>query len=147
MVPSDSRSDRRPLGDVEVATLVWNGSPPLPASPSRRAVPTTPADRTGARVDCFPIRAAFPVIRPGRHPHLSFRGLLRLHSRYGPSGCSAAQGGLRREASAWSVTQPRRSPATRPNRQLSGWILPPLVMRALGAHRIEVGDEPARTSR
>jgi hypothetical protein len=28
--------------------------------PYRRAVPTTPADRVGARVDCFPTRAAFP---------------------------------------------------------------------------------------
>ncbi len=28
--------------------------------PFRRAVPTTPADRAGARVDCFPTRAAFP---------------------------------------------------------------------------------------
>ena len=27
-----------------------------------------------------------------------------------------------------------RSPATRSNRQLSGWILPPLVIRAFGAH-------------
>jgi hypothetical protein len=28
--------------------------------PFRRAVPTTPADRVGARVDGFPTRAAFP---------------------------------------------------------------------------------------
>ncbi len=42
------------------------------------AVPTTPADRTGAVV-------SFPSVRPspvsaGRHPQLHFRGLLRLHS-------------------------------------------------------------------
>ena len=61
----------------------------------------------GARVDCFPTRAAFPVIRPGRHPRLHFRGLLRLHSRYGPSGCSTAQGGLRYEASTREVARPR----------------------------------------
>jgi hypothetical protein len=35
-------------------------SPSTLASPYRRAVPTTPADRVGARVDCFPTRAAFP---------------------------------------------------------------------------------------
>jgi hypothetical protein len=91
-----------------------DGSPPLPGSPSRRAVPTTPADRTGAPVDCFPIRAAFPDARAGRHPRLHFRGLLRLHSRYGPSSCSATQGGLCHEASTRPVTRPSRSSATRP---------------------------------
>src|SRR6266566_1564877 len=34
------------------------GLPRLPEPPFRRAVPTTPADRAGARVDCFPARAA-----------------------------------------------------------------------------------------
>jgi len=90
----------------------------------------------GAFVDYFPIRAAFPVLQAGRHPHLYFRGLLRLYSRYGPQDCSTA---------------PRRplsrgfDPASRPakplvsyqvNRQLSGWYLPPLVIRAIGAHCI-----------
>lgn len=36
------------------------GLPRLPEPPFRRAVPTTPADRAGARVDCFPAHAAFP---------------------------------------------------------------------------------------
>src|ERR1700688_1957962 len=99
---------------VEAASLVQNRSPPLRASPSRRAMPITPADRMGACVDYLPIRAAFPVIQPGRHPRFHFRGLLRLHSRYGPPGCSTAQGGLCYEASMRSVTQPNRSSATRP---------------------------------
>ena len=86
----------------------------MPASPSRRAMPITPADQMGACVDCLPIRAAFPVIQPGRHPRFHFRGPLRLHSIYGPSGCSTAQGGLCHEASIRSVTQPNRSSATRP---------------------------------
>src|SRR5262245_8791530 len=48
--------------DAEAATLVHDGSPPVTAnSPFRRAVPTTPADRVGARVDYFPTRAAFPT--------------------------------------------------------------------------------------
>ena len=46
--------------DVEDATLAVTGLPRLPEPPFRRAVPTTPADRTGARVDCFPAHAAFP---------------------------------------------------------------------------------------
>jgi hypothetical protein len=97
-------------------------------------VPTTPADRAGARVDCFPAHAAFPKWQEGRHPHCHFRGLLRLHSRYGPPDRSAA---LRRPLSRGS------SPCGRPpeplvgyqiNRQLSGWNLPPLMIRAFGAH-------------
>ena len=40
------------------------------------------------------------------------QGLLGLHTRYGPSDRSTAQGGLCREASALPVTQPSRSLAT-----------------------------------
>jgi hypothetical protein len=47
--------------DVEAANLALDGSPPcIYEPPYRRAVPTTPTDRVGARVDCFPTRAAFP---------------------------------------------------------------------------------------
>ena len=67
------------------------GLPRLPEPPFRRAVPTTPADRAGARVDCFSTHAAFPKWPEGRHPHCHFRGLLRLHLRYGPSDRSAAK--------------------------------------------------------
>jgi hypothetical protein len=49
------------LRDVEAATLALDGVSPCNCEPPyRRAVPTTPADRVGARVDCFPTRAAFP---------------------------------------------------------------------------------------
>ena len=41
MTLSDTRRNRRPDGNVEVATLaLFHGSPPLLASPFRRAVPT-----------------------------------------------------------------------------------------------------------
>jgi hypothetical protein len=120
--------------DVEVATLTVTGLPRLPEPPFRRAVPTTPADRAGADVDCFPAHTAFPKWQEGRHPHCHFRGLLRLHSRYGPPDRSAA---LRRPLSRGS--NPRGCPheplvSYRINRQLSGWILPPLMIRAFGAH-------------
>ena len=81
-----------------------------------------------------PSRAAFPVSRAGRHPRLHFRGLLRLHSNYGPLDRSTAQGGLCHRASVHPVTRTNRLPATRSNRQLSGWFLPPLVLRAFWAH-------------
>jgi hypothetical protein len=96
-----------------------SGSPLLPVSPFQRAVPITPADRTSARVDCFLIRAAFPVSLAGRHPHLHFRGLLRLHSRYGPQDRSAAQGGLRHEASARQL--PNRAARQLPDQSTSIW--------------------------
>src|SRR6202040_864222 len=88
------------------------GLPRLPEPPFQRAVPTTPADRVGAHVDCFPARAAFPKWQEGRHPHCHFRGLLGLHTRYGPLDRSTAQGGLYHEASALPVTQPVRSLAS-----------------------------------
>ena len=110
------------------------GLPRLPEPPFRRAVLTTPADRAGARVDCFPAHAAFPKWPEGRHPHCHFRGLLKLHSRYGPSDRSVA---LRRPLSRGS--SPAGCPAEplvsyRINRQFSGWNLPPLMIRAFGAH-------------
>jgi len=89
-----------PLPSATLRTLPSpvTGLPRLPEPPFRRAVLTTPADRAGARVDCFPAHAAFPKWQEGRHPHCHFRGLLRLHSRYGPPDRSAAQGDLCREA-------------------------------------------------
>ena len=45
-----------PLPSATLRTLPSprTGLPRLPEPPFRRAVPTTPADRAGARVDCFP---------------------------------------------------------------------------------------------
>jgi hypothetical protein len=118
----------------------YDGSPPFHGSPSRRAVPTTPADRMSAHVDYFPIRAAFPDSWAGRHPRLHFRGLLGLHSRYGPPGCSTAQGGLCHEASIRPVTQPNRSSATRPiDNYLGGFFLHWLSV-PFGAHQLS-GDK------
>ena len=112
MTLSDSRPDRRLKATLRPLPSPVTGLPRLPASPFRRAVPTTPADRTGARVDSFPARTAFPKWQEGRHPHCHFRGLLRLHSRYGPPDRSAAQGDLCHEASTQPVTRPSRSSAT-----------------------------------
>ena len=70
-------------------------------------MPTTPADRAGARVDYFPARAAFPKWQEGRHPHCHFRGLLRLYSRYGPSDRSATQGDPRFREGRLFVTRLR----------------------------------------
>ena len=61
--------------------------------------------QTGAFVGCFPAGNVFPVMQAGRHPQLHFRGLLKLHSRYGLQGCSATQGGLCHKASTQPVTK------------------------------------------
>ena len=135
MTLSDSRPGRRPRRALEVATLAPRRvSPDYPQSPFQRAVPTTPADRTGASVDCFPVPCGLP--------------------RY--SGGSASATSLSRPAQAsltlrpaGSLNRPRRPlsrgfdaagyPTTplvsyQINRQLSGWNLPPLTLRAFGAH-------------
>src|SRR5262249_8995892 len=72
--------------DVEAATLTVTGLPRLPKPPFRRAVPTTPADRAGADVDCFSAHTAFPKWQEGRHPHCHFRDAMgrtvaRCHHR------------------------------------------------------------------
>jgi hypothetical protein len=82
-----------------------------------------------------PSHAAFPKLWAGRHPHCPFRGLLRLHSRYGPHACSTAQGGLL--SRGFDGTS---CPATPPvsyqlNRQLAGRNPPPQVLRAFEAHQ------------
>ena len=98
-----------------------------------------------ARVDCFAIRAAFPVLRAGRHPHLFL-------SRPAQASLHVAAPG--------SLNRPRRplsrgfNPASRPakplvsyqvNRQFPGWNIPPLVKRALGAH-LKVSDFLAKNA-
>ena len=87
-----------------------------------------------SRTGFFPVRAAFPVLQAGRHPYLHFRGLLKLHSRYGLQSCSPTIRGLYREASPGPVSQPVRSQANKSYRQLLVRVLPPLVIHALGAH-------------
>jgi hypothetical protein len=52
-------------------------------------VPITPVDRAGAYIDSSPL--AWPSPLKGRVGVHDFPfGLLRLHSRYGPTGCSIA---------------------------------------------------------
>src|ERR1700680_5015433 len=41
------------------------GLPRLPEPPFRRAEPTTPADRAGAYVDCFPASRGLPLLAGG----------------------------------------------------------------------------------
>ena len=87
---SDSRHGRRLSATLRPLPSPLMGLPRLPEPPFRRAVPTTPADRAGARVDCFPTHTAFPKWQEGRHPRIVTFEMLRLHTCYGPPGRSAA---------------------------------------------------------
>ena len=82
----------------------------------------------------FPFRAAFSAFAPDRHPHCSFRGLLKLYARYGPPDCSPTLCGLCHEVPISPVTRAHRSPAIESNHQLFEWVLPPLVISPFGAH-------------
>ena len=131
---------RRPPGPAGlpafgVATSDQNGPPPITRN-TFASVPCPLPRRigTGASVGCFPIPRGLPRFSGGSASALHYRGLLGLHSRYGPPARSTAQGGLRRRASV-TAGYPDKPPASyQCNRQLSGWLLPPLVIRALGAH-------------
>ena len=134
MTLSDPHLCRRLSASLRPLPSPMVGLPRLPASPFQRAVPTTPADQGGCACRLLP----------------RLRGLPRY------SGGSASATSLSRPAQtsltlrpAGLLNRPRRplsrgfDPAGYPdkplvsyqiNRQLPGWILPPLVTRAVGAH-------------
>ena len=125
-----------PYGDVEAATLVPNGHPPI----TRFAFSNMPCSLprwtgAGASVGCFPIpRGPSPKFRRVGIHDFTFEA---CSSFTHVTACWIAQppkGGLCHEASARPVARPSRSSATRVYRQLPAWILPPLVNRAVGAH-------------
>lgn len=135
MAFSDFRQVRRACHGVGIPHPDHDGSPPI----TRTTIPTCRAHYPGGpkwvrtSVASPPARA-FPEQQSGRRPQVPFRGLLRLHACYGPLDRSAAQ---RRPLSRGFDLD---GYPTRPlvsyqiNRQFSGWNLPPLVLRAFGAH-------------
>src|SRR5260370_33229547 len=133
MTLSEAQASRHPHDVVEAFTPLAPGFPQLLKPPSRRAVLPTPVDRFGAvgwsmarsRAGLFPIRMAFPERTAGRHPQIFFRGLLKLHSRYGPSICSPTYRGLCHEAPIPAVTRRTGSLAIQVDRHLLGVGLSP----------------------
>ena len=144
MALSDSQTGRRPF---------WRRSGPRPPAnpePPSLTQTTFPACRAQypggpdqvlvgwrvarSRAGFFPVRVAFPVIGAGRRPHRYFRGLLKLHTRYGLQSCSPTIRGLYREASPWPVSRLGRSQATKFNQQ-PPWVGPSPTgdLRRLGA--------------
>ena len=134
MTLSDFRTGHPPIENVGGATPTSAGYPPI----TQTTFLTCRAHYPGGSYRCvsvfFPVRAAFPSYLVGRHPRRHFRGLLKLHSRYGLQDCSPAYGGLLSRGS---------SPASYPTKPLgsyhvlptSTWVNPPFTgdLRRWGA--------------
>src|ERR1700676_4553292 len=132
MTLSDSRQSRRLKATLRPLPPPKTGPPNSPNPPSDVPCPLPRRIERDARVDYFSRSRGLPKWPEGRHPHCHFRGLLRLHTRY----CRIGQ-----PPKLTFVTrlQPSGYPAKplvsyRTNRQLSGWIPPPLMILAFGAH-------------
>jgi len=122
------------MRDVEVATLTHDGSPPI----TRITFPTCRAHYPGGTNGCLrrllPRSRSLPQMAGGSASALSLsrpsQALLTLR----PTGSLSR---LKRPLSRGS--SPSGYPAEplvsyQINRQVSGWILPPQVIRAFGAH-------------
>ena len=120
--------------NVEAATLAHDGSPPI----TRTTIPTCRAHYPGGSSGCacrlLPHSCSLPQMTGGSASALSLSRPAQASHMLRPTG---------------SLSRPRRplsrgsSPSGHPaeplvsyqiNRQFSGWILPPQVIRAFGAH-------------
>src|ERR1022692_170795 len=123
------------MDSVEAATFVSPDLPQLLRSPSLHAVPSTPADRTGA-CRFLPCPRGLPRLTGGSASTTSLSRPAQASLALRPTGSLARpKADFSPEASTRPVARPRRSVATMSHRQLHGWILLPLVICAIGAHR------------
>jgi hypothetical protein len=88
------RTDRLLATTLEARPPSVPDLPQLLRSLSPHAVLNTPVEPTSAFIGASWSGAAFPDSQAGRLPRLYFRGLLKLHSRYGLRTCSPAFRGL-----------------------------------------------------
>src|ERR1700738_3574611 len=82
------------------------GLPRLPEPPFQRAVPTTPADRAGAYVDCFPASRSLPQMAGGSASALSLSRPAQASLTLRPAGSLS-----RPQATFVPRLQPMRFPA------------------------------------
>ena len=134
------RSSPTPVRPAVLATALGHARPRQvsPDNPHCLASVLCPLPRrigSGARAR-FPslLRSAFPVAQSGRHPHRYFRGCSGFTHVTARWLAQPPTGDLCHKAPARSVTRASRLSATRSNRLLSRWNLPPLATRAYGAH-------------
>jgi hypothetical protein len=84
MTLSDSRQSRRLSTTLRPLPSLTTGLPRLPASPFRRAVPTTPADRAGCRL--LPRARGLPQMAGGSASALSLSRLAQASLTLRPAG-------------------------------------------------------------
>jgi hypothetical protein len=120
--------------DVEAATLARDGSPPI----TRTTLPTCRAHYPGGSSGCacrlLPRSRGLPQMAGGSASALSLSRPAQASLTLRPAGSLSR---LKRPLSRGS--SPSGYPAEplvsyQINRQLPGWILPPLMIRAFGAH-------------
>jgi hypothetical protein len=131
--------------DVEAATLARDGSPPI----TRTTFPTCRAHYPGGSSGCacrlLPRSRGLPQMAGGSASALSLSRPAQASLTLRPAGLLSR---LKRPLSRGS--SPSGYPAEplvsyQINRQLSGWNLPPLVIRAFGAHCQLRTNTPQRT--
>ncbi len=134
MTLSDFRTGRPPIENVGGATSTSAGYPPMTQTTFLTCRTHYPGGPNRCVSVFFPVRAAFPNYLVGRHPQRHFRGLLKLHSRYGLQDCSPAYSGLlsRGFSPASYPTMPLGSYHVLPT---STWVNPPFTgdLRRWGA--------------
>jgi hypothetical protein len=128
--------------DVEAATLARDGSPPI----TRTTFPTCRAHYPGGSSGCacrlLPRSRGLPQMAGGSASALSLSRPAQASLTLRPAGLLSR---LKRPLSRGS--SPSGYPAEplvsyQINRQLSGWNLPPLVIRAFGAHCQDLTHAP-----
>jgi hypothetical protein len=138
--PHDTSSDRNysaadrsydpvrlPSWPPPVATLrplpsPLTGLPPITRTTFPACRAHYPGGSTGCSCRLLPRSYSLPQWQEGRHPRCHFRGLLGLHSHYGPPDHQPPRRDLCHEAPAQSVTRPGRSPASRSTDNCLGGI-------------------------
>src|SRR4030095_13782202 len=135
MTLSDSRPCHRLAATLRAATLAPNGSPPI----TRITLPTCRAHYPGGSSGCscrlLPRSRGLPQMAGGSASALSLSRPAQASLALRPAGSlSCPRQPLSRGSSPCGYPhEPLVSYQI--NRQLSGWILPPLMIRAFGAHR------------
>jgi hypothetical protein len=132
---SDFRADRCHAAPLRPLPSSRADLSRLPDPLSRRAVPTTPMDRSGCICRLLP-----QTVLPS-----PFSGWVGVHdfnfeacsgfTRYGPSIRSLTQGEVCRRASIQPVTQPNRLPDYRPTDHCPGGTFTHEVIASFGKHR------------
>ena len=135
--PSPAQSAASP--GVGGATSDRYGLPPITRSTLTNVpCPLPRRIETGACVDCFPVPRGLPRYSGGSASATSLSRPAQASLALRPTGSlNRPRRPLSQGSGPFSCPEKRPLASYQINRQLSGWNLPPLVLRAVGAHRIK----------